>query len=212
MSFQQDPGQTWWPHGHAWAAGQGGCPLTTGRRDFRQDPPSALLFHPICSLWQQSHAFIEKKKKLGQKSEKQNCTQKHVNPQIKFPSVLGNTLPLPDGEREGAMPALDLWKSLGAKSLHCSITGFRLVISCFLTLSTPWKGEKKKKKELINNWNSSLVNHCAKLTRLIKCLQFQSAGAKWQRKHHLCKDAYTQEIFYISSKATQQFWSHSLDS
>lgn len=49
-------------------------------------------------------------------------------------------LPLPDREREGAMSALDLWKSLGAKSLHCSFTGFRLVISCLLTLSTPWRG------------------------------------------------------------------------
>lgn len=60
------------------------------------------------------------------------------------------------------MSALDLWKSLGAKSLQCSITGFRLVIPRFLTLSTPWK----RKKKLINNLNSSLVDHCGKLTRL----------------------------------------------
>lgn len=56
-----------------------------------------------------------------------------------------------------------------------------LQVSYFVLPELKHSLEEKKK---INNWSSSLVNHHAKLTRLIKCLQFHSAGVKWQGKCH----------------------------
>lgn len=63
--------------------------------------------------------------------EVRETTENLVNPQTKLPSSLQNTLPLPHVESESAIAALDLWKSLGVKALHCSITGVRL---CYFIL------------------------------------------------------------------------------
>lgn len=71
-------------------------------------------------------------------------TESHGNSQTKFPSSLQNTPPLPHVESEGTMPALDVWKSLGVKVLHCSITGVRLSYFILPDLKYTWEGGREE--------------------------------------------------------------------
>lgn len=92
-------------------------------------------------------------------------SQKHINLQTKFPSVLGYTL-FPFQIEGRCFRSLEIFRS---KAITLQL--YWLQVSYFMlpNLKYPW-GEGRKKKELINNLNSSLVDHCGKLTRLIKRL------------------------------------------